>query len=436
MYRNNNKKSLNISSMFGNFIPDSDIFSRRCIWVNGPVIVGAGPSGLAVAAGLKREGVPFIILERANCIASLWQNRTYDRLKLHLPKQFCQLPNFPFPEDYPEYPTKFQFIQYLEDYATHFDINPKYNETVQSAKYDETFGLWRVKTVSKSGPLGSCEFEYICRTLVVATGENAEKVVPDFEGLEDFGGDVLHAGDYKSGGRYQGKKVLVVGCGNSGMEVSLDLYNHGANPSMVVRSSVHVLPREILGKSTFELGVTMMKWMPVWLADKTLLFLARIVLGDTDKYGLKRPKLGPLELKNLEGKTPVLDIGALPKIRSGKIKIVPGIIKFGRGKVELVDGRVLEIDSVILATGYRSNVPSWLKDNDFFSDDGIPKNPFPNGWKGEAGLYAVGFTRKGLFGASLDAMSVAHDIACRWKEESKQHKKTAAARHRRCISHF
>ncbi|KAG7653056.1 FAD/NAD(P)-binding domain superfamily [Arabidopsis suecica] len=437
MYGNNNKKSINISSMFQNLIPDgSDIFSRRCIWVNGPVIVGAGPSGLAVAAGLKREGVPFIILERANCIASLWQNRTYDRLKLHLPKQFCQLPNYPFPDEFPEYPTKFQFIQYLESYASNFDINPKFNETVQSAKYDETFGLWRVKTISKMGQLGSCEFEYICRWIVVATGENAEKVVPDFEGLEDFGGDVLHAGDYKSGGRYQGKKVLVVGCGNSGMEVSLDLYNHGANPSMVVRSAVHVLPREIFGKSTFELGVTMMKYMPVWLADKTILFLARMILGNTDKYGLKRPKIGPLELKNKEGKTPVLDIGALPKIRSGKIKIVPGIIKFGEGKVELVDGRVLEIDSVILATGYRSNVPSWLKDNDFFSDDGIPKNPFPNGWKGEAGLYAVGFTRKGLFGASLDAMSVAHDIANRWKEESKQQKKTAAARHRRCISHF
>ncbi|KAL1188792.1 putative indole-3-pyruvate monooxygenase YUCCA3 [Cardamine amara subsp. amara] len=436
MYGNNNKKSLNITSMFQSFIPEGDIFSRRCIWVNGPVIVGAGPSGLAVAAGLKREGVPFVILERANCIASLWQNRTYDRLKLHLPKQFCQLPNYPFPDDFPEYPTKFQFIQYLEAYATNFDINPKFNETVQSAKYDETFGLWRVKTVSKSGQLGSCEFEYICRWLVVATGENAEKVVPDFEGLEDFGGDVLHAGDYKSGGRYQGKKVLVVGCGNSGMEVSLDLYNHGANPSMVVRSSVHVLPREIFGKSTFELGVLMMKYMPVWLADKALLILARMILGNTDKYGLKRPEIGPLELKNKEGKTPVLDIGALPKIRSGKIKIVPGIIKFGKGKVELVDGRVLEIDSVILATGYRSNVPSWLKDNDFFSDDGIPKNPFPNGWKGEAGLYAVGFTRKGLFGASLDAMSVAHDIANRWKEESKQQKKTAAARHRRCISHF
>ena len=88
--------------------------------MNGPVIVGAGPSGLAVGAGHKTQGVPFIILERANCIASLWQNNTYDRLKLHLPKRFCQLPNFPFPEDFPEYPTKRQFIAYLESYAKHF----------------------------------------------------------------------------------------------------------------------------------------------------------------------------------------------------------------------------------------------------------------------------------------------------------------------------
>lgn len=122
-----------------------------------------------------------------------------------------------------------------------------------------------------------------------------------------------------------------------------------------------MLPREILGKSTFGIGVTMMKWMPVRLVDKTLLLLTRLFLGNTDKYGLMRPVLGPLELKNTSGKTPVLDVGAFSKIKSGKIKIVPGIVKFGPGKVELVDGRVLEIDSVVLATGYRSNVPSWLK---------------------------------------------------------------------------
>lgn len=213
------------------------IFKNRCIWVNGPVIVGAGPSGLAVAACLKDQNVPFVIVERANCIASLWQNRTYDRLKLHLPKQLCQLPNLPIPDDFPEYPTKFQFINYLQSYAKHFNISPNFNETVQSAKYDETFGLWRIKTIRKKSD-EFVEVEYICRWLVVATGENAEKVVPEFEGLNDFGGNVMHACDYKSGQSFSGKKVLVVGCGNSGMEVSLDLCNHNANPSMVIRSSV------------------------------------------------------------------------------------------------------------------------------------------------------------------------------------------------------
>ncbi|KAK7290430.1 hypothetical protein RIF29_04853 [Crotalaria pallida] len=429
--------SLNMPPMVQTFDP-AELFTRRCIWVNGPVIVGAGPSGLAVAACLKDQGVPFIVLERANCIASLWQNRTYDRLKLHLPKQFCQLPNFPFPDHFPEYPTKFQFIKYLESYANQFNITPQFNETVQSAKYDETFRLWRVKTIRKNK--NSCssnnEFEYICRWLVVATGENAEKVVPEFEGLNEFGGHVMHACDYKSGQSYDGQKVLVVGCGNSGMEVSLDLCNHNASPTMVVRSSVHVLPREVFGKSTFELAVKLMKRFPLKVVDKILLILARLILGNVEKYGLKRPAEGPLELKNTAGKTPVLDIGALKKIRSGKIKVVPGIKKFSPGKVELVDGRVLQIDSVVLATGYRSNVPSWLKENDFFSNDGIPRNPFPNGWKGSAGLYAVGFTRRGLSGASLDAISVSHDIAKSWKEETKQKKKTVAARHRRCMSHF
>ncbi|KAK6914203.1 Flavin monooxygenase-like [Dillenia turbinata] len=415
---------------------DDDNFSGRCIWINGPVIVGAGPSGLAVGACLKEQGVPFIILERANYIASLWQNHTYDRLKLHLPKEFCHLPNFPLPESLPEYPTKYQFIDYLKSYAKHFEINPRFNESVKSAVYDKTCGLWRVKTFSSNG-LTEGEVEYICRWLVVATGENAEKVVPELVGLEEFGGLVMHSCDYKSGESYRGKNVLVVGCGNSGMEVSLDLCNHNAHPSMVVRSSVHVLPREILRKSTFKVAVSLMKWMPAWLVDKLFVVTARLVLGNIAKYGLRRPSKGPIQLKNTEGKTPVLDIGALKKIRSGEIKVVPGIKRFLHNRVELVNGDVLDIDSVILATGYCSNVPSWLKENEFFSTNGFPKTPFPNGWKGKAGLYAVGFTRRGLSGASLDATRTAQDIGRIWKEETNQKKHyvgATTASYRRCIS--
>ncbi|GAA0178336.1 oxygenase [Lithospermum erythrorhizon] len=412
-----------------------DFFStRRCVWVNGPVIVGAGPSGLAVGGGLKEQGVPFVILERADCIASLWQKRTYDRLKLHLPKQFCQLPRFSFPEDYPEYPNKQQFVEYLESYAKHFDIKPQYNQCVQSAKYDKATSLWRVKTVSANGSIRS-EVEYICQWLVVATGENAELVMPEIDGLDDFQGDVVHACDYKSGQEYKGKKVLVVGCGNSGMEVSLDLCNHHAKPSMVARSSVHVLPREIFGKSTFELAVALMTWMPLWLVDKILLICAWFILGTTNSYGLKRPSEGPLQLKNSQGKTPVLDIGALARVRSGDIKVVPGIKKFTKNMVELVNGVCLDIDAVVLATGYRSNVPYWLKENEMFSDNGFPKTPFPHGWKGQSGLYAVGFTRRGLAGASLDAMNIAQDAKRVYKEDLKK-KKQKVPTHRRCISTF
>ncbi|XP_028765606.1 probable indole-3-pyruvate monooxygenase YUCCA5 [Neltuma alba] len=411
------------------FLDPQDLSSRRCVWVNGPVIVGAGPSGLATAACLREQGVPSMVLEKADCIASLWQHRTYDRLKLHLPKQFCQLPKLPFPEHYPEYPTKRQFIDYLESYAKHFDINPRFNECVQSARYDETSGLWRVKTVSSNG-----EMEYICRWLVVATGENAERVVPDIEGLGEFKGEIVHASEYKSGESFRGKKVLVVGCGNSGMELSLDLCNHSASPSMVVRSSVHVLPREIFGKSTFELAVFMMQWLPLWLVDKILVILAWLVLGNMEKYGLKRPSMGPLELKNTQGKTPVLDIGALEKIRSGDIKVVPGIKRFNNNEVELYNGEKLDIDAVVLATGYRSSVPYWLQEGEFFSKNGYPKRPFPHGWKGNAGLYAVGFTRRGLSGASSDAVKIAQDIGNVWKQEIKQVKQRTTARHRRCIS--
>ncbi|KAI4300105.1 hypothetical protein L6164_033519 [Bauhinia variegata] len=414
---------------FFRLVDHEDFFSRRCVWVNGPVIVGAGPSGLATAACLREQGVPFMVLERADCIASLWQKRTYDRLKLHLPKQFCQLPKLPFPEDFPEYPTKKQFIEYLESYARHFEINPRFNECVQSARYDETSGLWRVKTVSTAGSTRT-EVEYICKWLVVATGENAECAMPEIKGLSEFKGEIIHACDYKSGESFRGKNVLVVGCGNSGMELSLDLCNHNASPSMVVRSSVHVLPREVFGKSTFELAVLLMQWIPLWLVDKLLLILAWLVVGNIEKYGLKRPSTGPFELKNTQGKTPVLDIGTLEKIRSGGIDVIPGIKRFYNREVELVNGKKLDIDAVVLATGYRSNVPSWLQEGEFFSKNGFPKRPFPHGWKGNTGLYAVGFTRRGLSGASSDAMKIAQDIGNVWKHETKQKKQRTTACHR------
>ncbi|KAF8034805.1 hypothetical protein BT93_C0966 [Corymbia citriodora subsp. variegata] len=382
-----------------------------------PIIVGAGPSGLAVAACLKERGIASVILERSDCIASLWQRKTYGRLRLHLPKQFCELPMMGFPPASPTYPDKREFVDYLEAYARRFGIRPQFNEKVVVAEHDGALGLWRVRSVgSKNGE----EKEYVCRWLVVATGENAEVVWPEIEGMGDFGGPIKHTSTYRSGEEFRGKSMLVVGCGNSGMEVCLDLCNHNAMPSLVVRDTVHVLPRDVLGRSTFGLSMWLLKWLPMRLVDRLLLLAARVMLGDTARLGLNRPKVGPLELKNLNGKTPVLDVGTLAKIKSGDIKVYPGIRRLKHQTVEFVDGRRENFDAIILATGYKSNVPTWLEERSMFSkDDGFPRRAFPNGWKGECGLYAVGFTKRGLLGASMDARRIAEDIERSWKEEEK-----------------
>ncbi|XP_011025748.1 PREDICTED: indole-3-pyruvate monooxygenase YUCCA6-like [Populus euphratica] len=381
------------------------------VWIPGPVIIGAGPSGLAVAACLKERGVPFLILEKERCIGSLWTLKTYNSLQLHLPKETCKLPHMPFPPEVPAYPTKQQFISYLEAYAKHFAIEPMFRQEVQSAIYDARMGFWRVQ---------SNESEFLCRWFIVATGENAEPVLPNIEGISDFKGSLIHTSRFKDGADFTGQKVLVVGCGNSGMEISLDLCNNDAQVSLAVRDKLHILPREVLGRSTFSLSMWLLNWFPVKLVDWFLLICSQLILGDTQKMGIRRPKIGPLEQKNSTGKTPVLDVGAFSKIKSGKIKVVCGVQRFTASGAEFVDGHVENFDSVILATGYRSTVTSWLKEDNFFNEnDGYPRNPFPDNWKGKNGLYSVGFTRRGLLGSSIDAHRVAEDIARQWNCETK-----------------
>ncbi|XP_057775978.1 indole-3-pyruvate monooxygenase YUCCA2-like [Salvia miltiorrhiza] len=371
--------------------------------IQSPIIVGAGPSGLAAAVCLKLRGIQSLILERESCIASLWQLKTYDRLRLHIPKRYCELPFMRFPPDFPTYPSRRQFVDYLEAYAAAFGIRPAFGQAVASAEFDGARRRWRVRTAAGR--------EYLCPWLVVATGENAEEVVPQIEGMAGFAGAVAHTSEYRSGEGYDGKKVLVVGCGNSGMEVSLDLCNHNAKPSLVVRDKVHILPKEMLGTSTFGLSMWLVRLLPVSFADRVLLAGSWLTIGNTDQFGIQRPKLGPIELKIKFGKTPVLDVGTLHKIKNGYIKVFPGIKRVRHDCVEFVDGRIEKFDAIILATGYKSNVPSWLKDNGMFNEkDGLPKCPFPNGWKGEHGLYAVGFTQRGLLGAAMDAKNIAKDI--------------------------
>ncbi|RZR74715.1 hypothetical protein BHM03_00041570 [Ensete ventricosum] len=477
--------------------------TRRISIVHGPVIVGAGPSGLAVAASLRRLCVPSVILERSDGIADLWSHRMYDRLTLHLPKPFCQLPHLPFPAHFPTYPSKDHFLGYLQAYAHHFSLRPLLGCTVVDARFDPSVSLWRVtairrdlsdvpmqalspsrtsdslsessrstSSVSSETPREPEVVEFLSPWLVVATGENAEPVVPELKGAEGFEGSLLHSSEYKSGVEYEGKRVLVVGCGNSGMEICVDLCEHGAMPFMSVRSGVRFrflcsfsegfglfdcfgglrcMHVHLMNQDSATLDAVFLVKAGAHLAEGDA---GNLHVRDTEKYGLKRPKVGPLELKNTTGKTPVLDVGALSLIRDERIKIVSEVESLTSDGARFVDGGEMAFHAVVFATGYKSNVPLWLKAinnllllllfptpsldsihlfrscfkkprwpylkeqknctdaGGVLTAEGKPEeHPFPNG---EKGIYFVGFSGKGLLGASVDAIKTALDVSARW----------------------
>ncbi|OAY77669.1 putative indole-3-pyruvate monooxygenase YUCCA10 [Ananas comosus] len=375
------------------------------------VIVGAGPSGLAVAACLAARSVPSLILERDDCVAPLWRHRAYDRLHLHLAKRFCALPLLPFPRDAPTFVPARDFLRYLELYAARFAARVRLRRRVAAALFDPPSSTWRVR--ARALDTGA-EEEYAARFVVVAAGENCAPALPALPGLDGFPGPVRHSSEYRSGSGYAGMRVLVVGSGNSGMEIALDLAEAGAKTSIVVRSPVRHfwLQLHILSREMWLLGMILTKFLPVRLVDAFLLFLCYLKYGDTSKYGIRRPAIGPFDMKINTPLYPVLDVGTYDKIRSGEIQVLPAVSSVKGNNVEFSDGNSYPFDAIIFATGYKSTIKEWLQSDEYLiGDDGMAKQKYPNQWKGKNGLYCVGLARRGLYGTSEEAQLIAEDIS-------------------------
>ncbi|KAL1309809.1 hypothetical protein HN51_052519 [Arachis hypogaea] len=368
------------------------------------VIVGAGPAGIATAGCLNRLNIANIVLERDDCNASFFRKRAHDNLKLHLDKKFCSLPHYPIPASLPNFITRVQFLRYIESYVAYFNVNIKYNRTVDSAILYERSDKWRV--VAKDTSSGTYE-TYVSDFLVVATGEYSEGYIPEIEGLEKYEGVYIHSSKYLNGRDTYGKNVLVVGSGNSGMDIANDLSNCGAYTSIVVRSPVHFFSKE-----TMYAGMSMLKHFEVKTVDKFMVLMSKLMYGNMSKYGLIRPKEGPFAMKIKNGTTPIIDMGCVKKIKDRQVKVVPAILNIEEAKtVQFTNGQRAQFDMIIFATGYRTNVLTWLKDYEIlFNEDGMPKPSYPNHWGGEQGIYCAGFSKMGLEGISYDAKNIANHI--------------------------
>lgn len=199
------------------------------------IVVGAGPAGLACAVTMRTAGLNVAVLEQSGSVGSVWR-RHCDRLHLHTDRKRSGLPGMAMPKTFPVYPSREQMVSYLEDYAARFDIRPVFNTTVSRLQRDGAHWRAEADKTAFSAPVA-----------VIATGIAGAPYRPAWPGSELYRGEVIHSSDYRNPLGFATKRVLVVGFGNSGGEIALDLANAGIDVALAVRSPVQILPRDLLG---------------------------------------------------------------------------------------------------------------------------------------------------------------------------------------------
>lgn len=334
-----------------------------------------------MAGRLSRLGVPYVLVERAQELTPAWRSH-YDRLHLHTVKQYSHLPHKPFPPETPRYVPRQQLVQYYAAYAAEMGIEARLGcEIVSVTRAGQGW-------ISHTQAGDAIRSEHV----VICTGFNRKPHLPVWPGLDSFGGEVLHSSRYKNGAPYRGQPVLVVGMGNSGAEIALDLYEHGAQPALSVRGPVSIVKRDIAGRPT-QVTAMMLSRLPHWLGDGIGWLTSKLTVGNLERYGLPQRNIAPARLLREFAQTPVMDIGTVAQIRQGHIRVFPAIERVGPGEVHFSDGRSAPFAALVLATGYHTAVEEFLREQaGVFNAQGHPRSwHIPT----QPGLYFLGFDAYG-----------------------------------------
>jgi len=346
------------------------------------LVIGAGPAGLATAACLAPLGLDVKLIDRALEQASSWRHH-YERLHLHTVKSHSALPGLPFPDSAPRYVPRQGVVEYLLAYAEHHGLRPELGHEVVAIEPAPagTQARWCATTATGQ--------RFAARHVVVATGANRKPGAPELPGQADFAGRILHSRSYRNAAPFAGQRVLVVGMGNTGAEIALDLVEHNVRTALSVRSPVNIVLRDVLGRPTQLSSIALSKLPAAW-GDALAVMLRDLTVGDLSRYGLHTSAHSPLRQLREDGRTPVIDVGTVRRIKAGDIQIYPGIQALTPGGVRFVGGEEHPFDVVLLATGYDAAL------RELFPHTTLPLDVrgMPPGTVGEGaldGLFFVGF---------------------------------------------
>lgn len=343
------------------------------------VVVGGGAAGLASAAMLMEAGISPLVLERGTEAGAAWRTR-YDRLHLHTVRWLSSLPGYRIPRTLGKWVPRDGVLDYLDQYARHHDIRVRFDTPVE--RIERTDGGWQVVTADGTIETGG---------VVVATGYSNEPVVPDWPGKDGFPGELVHSREYRNPEPYRGRSVLVVGSGNSGAEIAVDLVEGGASKVWCsVRTPPDIVRRDRFGIPSQAIGVAMTKLPSSWRRPIAG-FMRRVTIPDLTELGLPVPPGGALANFATHRVIPILDVGFIDGVQTGKIEIVPAVEAFDGADVVLRGDRRIAPDAVIAATGFRPALDRILPGLDVLDERGSPRAHGGETVPGAEGLHFVGF---------------------------------------------
>lgn len=373
------------------------------------IVIGAGLSGLAAAKELRAKGIPVIILDASDCIAAPWRAR-HPLLRLNIHRHFARLPGRQNIRDKDTYPRRDSVVEYLTEYAGGLGV-PIHLETCVQAVRRENDG-WHIET--NKGDFHSSH-------LIVATGRECLKSTPIWPGMDAYGGKVIHSADFADPRQYDGKKVLVIGAGNSGT----DILNHlsRSKPAQVwvsVRHGPAILPTRVLGFPLHRLA-NLFACLPKWSLDPIFAIMQRLFFGNLRRYGLRRHSLGGGTRMLNEGVTFALDDGFVAGLKAGCFEAVEETVGFTPYAVELSCGRKIHPDVVICATGYRPDLDEVFGHLGALDSYGYPQYPMGQADAKNPGLWFTGYgvIFQGFFyAAGISARRIAINITSKTARSS------------------
>ncbi|WP_433049691.1 flavin-containing monooxygenase [Dactylosporangium sp. CS-033363] len=318
-------------------------------------VIGAGGTGLTTIKNLREAGFGVDCYERETGVGGGWNWRhdrspVYASTHLISSKPFTQFPDFPMPDDWPDYPHHSQMLQYFERYADHFGLREHIwfgTEVARVEPAEDAAGGPPRWDVTVKGSRGGAPRTMRYAAVVAANGHNWAPKMPEYEGLTEYRGKVIHAGQYKDAAQLRGRKVLVIGAGNSGCDIAVEAAQQAAKCWHSTRRGYWYAPKFALGRPADQvndkvLAMRLPTKVRQWLLHRTI----NMTVGDLTRFGLPKPEHGILEMHPLVNSQLPYYLG------HGDVVAVPDIKHFESHDVVLADGRVIDPDLVVMATGY------------------------------------------------------------------------------------